>query len=278
MDNGQQTTDNGPTPRGTSFWSTVHCLLSTVPIFFLTLFLTTSAPSFAKTPTSDWASYQQHGHKSPKWDSLVEAGFDTFEGDNAETSLNFLKRAMALGCKDGLVFYKSALIIESAGNLRGALDILEKAEPLLRSRYKEHPATRELSEHLGKIYYQLNRYGEAREKLLEAIAQEGEDFLKLYLVGQIYRMDQKPNEAIGFFEKALAHPVPKESPGGMKRLAQLELMRLYFEAGLFDQSLAMAETILQEEPANPAAVSFRDKIRQKQFQQHEKERWKKMLD
>lgn len=177
-----------------------------------------------------------------------------------------------------MVFYKLDLIIESGGNLRGALETLDKAVPLMKSQYKEHPATKKLPEHLGNIYYQLGRYDEALPQFLEAIETDGENFLRLYLAGQIYRMQQNPKEAIPYFEKALTHPLPQGVPSGMKRLAQIELMKLYFDAGALDQSLAMANEILKEEPMNPAAISTRDKIAQKRFQEKERETWKKVLE
>ena len=242
----------------------------------LTLFLGFLAPAFAD-PLSDWNTYQKFGNHSAKWDSLVEAGFDTFEGGNTETAVNFLKRALSLGCQDGLVFYKLALIVESSGNLKGALEMLEKGSPLLQKNYSKLPATAELPEHLGSIYYQLGRYDEALVKFQEAIKVQGENFLRLYLVGQIYRMEQKSTEAISAFEKSLQYEAPKSPAPNFKQLAQIELIHLYSDAKNFDKVLEIANAILKDDPSNPTAISTRDNIQHQRTKDKERESWKKMF-
>lgn len=225
---------------------------------------------------SDWSYYQKQGHKSEKWDSLVEAGFDTFESGNLDTAQNFLQRAQALGCKDGLVLFTLARIIEAKGNLRGALELYTQLKPVMEKQYAAHPETKALSEHIAGIYYQLERYDNALPLYLEAIQKQGKNFIRLYLVGQIYRLQEKPKEAIGFFEKALNFSPPPEA-FAMKRLAQVELMRLYYVNNLLEKCVEVVNAILNEEPTHPEALHLRDQIRLKAYQEKERKSWEKML-
>lgn len=240
------------------------------------LLILVATPTFAKSP-SDWSLYQKHGTTSPKWDALIEAGFDAFDGANTETAISFFKRALSLGCQDGLVFYKLALVIESGGNLKGTLETLQKAAPLLQKNYPNHPATFTLSEHLGNIYYELGRYDEALPKFLEAIEKQGDNFLRNYLVGQILRMGQRQKEAIPYFEKGLGFPPPKEAPN-MKLLAELELVKLYFDTNDLDKALAMANAILKDDPTNAVAISYRDTINHKRAKEKERKTMDKFLE
>lgn len=256
--------------------------------FFFLLASSISLPSFPQHPhpstpapqhnsKSDWHYYQTHGHKSEKWNSLVEAGFDTFESGNLDTAQNFLQRAQALGCKDGLVLFTLAQIIEAKGNLRGALDLYTQLKPVMEKQYTPYPETKSLSEHIAGIYYQLERYDDALPLYLEAIQKQGENFIRLYLVGQIYRIQEKPKEAIGFFEKALNFSPPPEA-FAMKRLAQVELMRLYYAANLLEKCVEVVNAILNEDHAHPEALRLRDQIRLKAYQEKERKSWEKMLN
>lgn len=226
---------------------------------------------------SDWEFYQKHGTTSAKWDSLLEAGFDTFESGNLDTAQNFLQRAQALGCKDGLVLFTLARIIEAKGNLRGALELYTQLKGVMEKQYAAHPETKVLSEHIAGIYYQLERYDDALPLYLEAIQKQGENFIRLYLVGQIYRIQEKPKEAIGFFEKALNFSPPPEA-FAMKRLAQVELMRLYYATNDLEKAAQMIDVILQAQPNHPEALHLRDQIRMKAYQEKERKSWEKMLN
>ena len=247
--------------------SIVCCLLSVA--LLLSLNLAASAP-----PKSDWEYYQKGGHKDPKWDALVEAGFGAFDSSNFDTAINFMERAKALGCKDGLLLYKLATYTELLGNTKDAITLLKEAEPILRNRYPKHPATIQLSEHLAGLYYQAGKYDDALPEYLSAIRTQGENFLRLYLVGQMYRMKKDTKNAIPYFENALKQP----EQNSLRPLAQIELIKLYFDDKSFDKSLAMANQILEQDPQNPIALSYRDEIAHRKTQEKEREVMKRIIE
>lgn len=208
----------------------------------------------------------------------MEAGFETFEGDNLDTAQNFLQRAVALGCQDALVLLKLAQIIEARGNLKGSLEIYLQLKPVLEEKYPKHPQAKAMAEQVGRLYFGLEQYDKALPFLLEAIQKQGENFLRLYLAGQIYRMQEKNAEAIGYFEKALTHKIPPGSPPQMILLASLELMRLYFATDQFDKALETANAVLENDPANAEAQNLRDQIRREKYKQEERKTWEKILN
>ncbi len=252
----------------------------------MTIYLLLLSPlSVSAQLKSDWEYYQKMGHTSAKWDPLVEAGLDALDSGNLDTGVNFLERAKGAGCKDGLVLYRLALVKELQGHIEEAVKMLQNAEPLLRNRYTKYPATLNLSEHVGRLYYQLGKYEEALPQYLASIRQQGENFFRLYLVGQMYRMKNQPKEAIAYFEKSLKQPVTLSEVEGqpvefgpLKKLARLELMQLYFSAKDYDKAQEMANQILAEDPQNPAAISIRDQIGQMKYKEKERSILKKIIE
>ena len=243
----------------------------------LLLFLFFS-PSIVLAQQADWNAYQKSGHTSPKWDPFVEAGFGALDGGNLDTGVNFLERAKGAGCKDGLVLYRLAMVREFRGDINEAVKMLKAAEPLLRNRYPKYQSTLNLSEHLGRLYYQLGQYDEALPEYLLAIRHQGENFFRLYLVGQMYRMKGKTKEAIAYFEKSFQFEAPPVEFGPLKKLAKLELMQLYYNVKDDDKALEMANQVLAEDPQNPAAISVRDQISQRKYKEKERNIFKRMIE
>lgn len=237
-----------------------------------TAFLLSSA-LFAAT---DWEAYQKKGHRSPRWDPLVEAGFSAFEGENLNTAVNFLERARAMGCRDGLLLFKLASYQERQGNIPEAIRLLKEAEPLLRNRYPKNQVTRGLAEHLGGLYYQTGQYEPALPEYLTAIRTQGENFLRLYLVGQMYRMKNQPKEAIAYFERALRHDPPAQTPQ-LKLAVQIELMKLYYDAKNDEKTAQMIERVLAQDPHNPVALSYQNDLTRRKMKAREREIMRKKL-
>ncbi|OGQ04133.1 MAG: hypothetical protein A3F82_07315 [Deltaproteobacteria bacterium RIFCSPLOWO2_12_FULL_44_12] len=244
----------------------------------LGLVLSSLSPVWGAGLKSDWSYYQKSGHKSEKWNALVEAGFEAFDGNNFNAAQSFLERAKVLGCQDGLLLFKLALLKENSNNFVEAIKMLQQTEPILRKSYSKHSATLELSDHLGQLFYQTAKYDEALEQFLKAIESQGENFTRAYLVGQLYRMKKQTQEAISYFEKALQFELPAGLHPHMKVLAQAELMKLYFEDKQNEKTLNLANQILVVEPYHPLAQSYRDKITHQQYKQKEREVMKRVIE
>lgn len=244
--------------------------------FIILFFLFGVTPLFAKTGT-DWGYYQMSGNRSEKWDPLVEAGFTALDGGNTNAGVHFLKRGVNLGCRDGLVYFRLAAVREADDDLKGALEILLMAETLLEKNYPAHPASLEIKDHLGNLYYGLGKFAEAKGAFLSAIEKRGENFVRLFLVGQIDRMNGEMASALSYFEKALLHSPPPEA-SDMKIALHLELLEIYHAAENDEKVLEQASAILESVPNHPKALQYKEEVLRKRSQSGQDKSWKKILE
>jgi|SRR3989338_4768779 len=225
----------------------------------------------------DWEAYQKSGHQSPKWNSLVQGGFESFDTGNWSTASNFLERARNKGCKDGLVLFKLGLYQEYLKEYSKAVALMKQADGALQKQYPDHATTRAFHETLGRIYYEWDHYDEALPEIEQAIQQLGENFMRLLMAGQILRMQQQWKAAISAFEKALQYDPPKGMAGNPKQLVLMELMKAHYETGDYDTALQYANIVLKTDPANNLALTYKRQIEQKRHEEHEREVLEKMI-
>lgn len=227
---------------------------------------------------SDWDYYQKQGHRNVQWDALVKAGFEAYETENWNAALSFLKRAKGLGCKDGLLLFKLAYYEETRGNAETVLPLMLEAEGDLRRRYPNHPVTLNFSEHVGNLLFDKADYAGALPYFLKSIEENGESFLRDYVVGQIYRMQGNSGESVAYFEKAMHQPLPPNAPPAMRVMAQVELLQLYHATEDDKKTLALAEEILKSAPNHPTALAYRDEILHAHSKAAQKKKWEEILN
>lgn len=242
-------------------------------VVVLFLFVSTFVSAVSK---SDWDYYQASGHRGVTWDPLIEAGLTALDGGNRSAGLHFLKRALNLGCRDGLVYYRLGLVQEAEEDFNGALGFFLLADPLMKDRFPEYPPTKEIKDHVGNIYYSLGKYKEAKEAYLAAVKENGENFVRLFLIGQIERMNGEPQSAIGSFEKALQYAPPLGAEK-MKTLAHIELMQLFHSAKNDEQVLKYAEAVLEGIPNYPSALKYKEEVLKKKSQSNQEKDLKEIL-
>ena len=242
-------------------------------LWIIPLLILIASQSFAasKPTKSDWDWYQAQGQKKASWDSLVQSGFEAFDSDNWNTAITFLMRAKGKGCKDGLVLIKIALYHEAKGEKEKALDWLKKAEDPLNRDYSTHPMTLDLPDHFGRLYYLLDKYDDALSYLEAAIEKRGDGFMRLFLAGQIWSTKENWAKAADYFERCLKQPAPPGTPVQPLKQAWLELMKADFQLQQFDKTLDIANKILEFEPGNPSALSYKQKVQEMQYKQKERE-------
>ncbi len=221
----------------------------------------------------DWDEYQSKGHKNPIWDSYVETGFSAYEAGNSGQAELFLQRALARGCKDGLVIAKIGLYYESQKNYQKALNFYQKAQKDLEIRYPQHELTQNLGESMGRVYFLMGRVQEAIPYLTRA-AETRESFVALYFLGQIARKNKELDKAVAYFNRALATPPPPGTPLEIKLLIMTEVGRAYTEQKKMDEALAIWEQLLTLDPQNKVALENKIKIEKEK----QKERERKIIE
>ncbi|OGQ48265.1 MAG: hypothetical protein A3I09_03620 [Deltaproteobacteria bacterium RIFCSPLOWO2_02_FULL_47_10] len=218
---------------------------------------------------TDLDEYQKYGDKNSKWDEHVGAGFSSFDSGNLGAAEMFLQRALARGCKDGLVYAKIGLYYEDQGNYKKALSFMRLAAKRLSEQYPSHQITKSMHKLLGRVLFLNNQSDEAEPYLQKAVNAE-EDFTSLYLLGQIRRMNGAYPDAVKLFERALVAKRPTDVSPVIDMAIMTELGKVYYEMKQFDVSLKWWDKILSMDPANQVAPSYKQKIEQMRFKEKER--------
>ncbi len=250
--------------------------------FLIIVLLTMLVPAaFA----ADYDLYLKSGQRSPQWDGMIKAGFQSYDSGDVLTGLVFLQKAYNLGCRDGLLLFKMGLYYETKKDYKQAEKYFNEAAEKLAQQYPDYPETKKMHEHLARLYYQTDQFDKALPEIEEALKTAPDSFMLLFMSAQIYRVQKNYTQAIANFEKALTAPSPYPSPsrgegkggGDPKKIVMTELMALYYEMKDYGNCLKYAEMILQVFPKDRAALSYRQQIQQMQYKQREQEAIKKII-
>jgi len=226
----------------------------------------------------DYDLYKKAGEHSKVWDEYVEPGFEAFEANNYPTALVFLQKAYDKGCRDGLVMARLGLILESRGNTKQAIELLDQALPKLKKSYPKHEFTQDVDGHLGRMYFSDNQYDKALPLLTESLASSPNDFTLLFIIGQILREQGKKAEAYEMYMRATKVPAPVDVQPDPKKALLKELMALTYEMKKYDESLSYAEQILILSPGDPLATSYKQTISRKKYKEHEEKSIQEMIE
>lgn len=208
----------------------------------------------------DYQFYQKSGHRSPEWDEFVEPAFQSFDGGNLSTAYVFLRRAYDRGCRDGLLLYRLGLYLETRGKYKEAADLTAQAAAKIPKQYPNHPLSKGIHEHAGRILYQTEQYDLALPELKKALDFKPDNFMALFMTGQILRIQKRYDESRQVFEKAIsAAPPAGTTPNPRLQLAR-ELMIVTFELKDFDAALAYADVVLSVAPSDQLALSYKNRI------------------
>lgn len=222
--------------------------------------------------SEDIKLYRLRGHRSPKWNELIVPAFQTFDGGNFPTAFVFLQKAYERGCRDPLVLFRLGLYRESTGALKEAASLFEEAAKKLPEHYPKHHLTKDINAHAARVLYQLDRTDAAMKHIRRALKETPDDFMMLFLGGQILRQQKQPREARILLERAIAVPIP----AGMneqqtKRTLYNELVAVCYELGNFDSSLKYADEVFRIDPNDPVARNYAQKIQRELQRRRERE-------
>jgi len=243
----------------------------------------------------DYDLYLKSGHRSPSWDGMVKSGFEAYESKDIESAFTFIQKAYNLGCRDGILLFKLAVLYESKKAYKDAAAFFKEAKDKLLTQYPDYPETKRINEHLGRVYYQMDQFDMAFPELEEALKIDPQNFMLLFMTAQILRLNKQYTAAIERFEKALAviasqaSQAPEKSGiastasknSGLattaKKAILTELMMLYFEQKDFSKCLEYAKLILSIYPNDQAALSYKRAVEQAQYRQKELDTIKKIV-
>ena len=237
---------------------------------------TPKATKVVKAP-DDYALYLKSGDRSPKWNEFIEPAFQSFDSGNFATAYVFLRRAYDQGCRDGLVLFRLGIYKETQHKYKEAADILAQAAEKMEKQYPKHPVTKSIHEHAGRVLYQADDYERALPELDKALINSPDNFMLLFMTGQILRLKKQYPEAQQAFEKALVAEPPAALAQNARQKVLTELMALAYEVKDLPACQSYIDQVLALSPNNPTAMSYKARIEHELNKQKERELMQKIV-
>ena len=209
---------------------------------------------------TDFQLYQKEGQKSPSWDNLVQAAFETESPETQATSFVFLKKAYDLGCRDALVLSKLALYYEVKQNLKDALKLFVLASEKFEQQYMTHPIRAEADAHAARIAYQLQDFPLSQKFADQALILKPNDFGLLFMSGQLLRKAGKLPEARSRLEQAMQVPAPQGLAFDPQVVVLRELVMTTAQMQDDDACFTYAEMLLKKIPNDQVAMQNRERV------------------
>lgn len=226
----------------------------------------------------DLALYKAAGDRSKKCPELIEPGFQAFDSDNVATSLVFFQKAYEAGCRDGLALFKLGIVYERLGRFPDAMKVLDEAIPLLKKNYPSHEFTKQIDAHLGMLYYRSDQYDKAGALLEAALKSDPNNFMLLFITGQLLRLQKNFTEAYARYKLALAIPPPTNMTPDPKVALMKELMIVSYELKNEDECFEYAKQVLAINPRDKTARSYYDSINTKKMMEKQDLDMKQMME
>jgi tetratricopeptide (TPR) repeat protein len=227
-------------------------------------------PADDSTTKQDIEFYNKAGHKSEKWNELIAPAFESFDSGNLATALVFMQKAYDRGCRDALLLFRLALYRETTGALVKAADLIKLAAEKLPGQYRSHPLAREVDGHAARTLYRVDRTDDALLHIQKALKHKPDDFMLLFMGGQILRQKKENEQALILLKKASTMPIPPEMDKDFtKRTLLNELVAINYELGDHQSSTVYINEVFKISPNDPTARHYmqliaREKNRLKQ--------------
>ena len=225
----------------------------------------------------DYSLYLKMGDRSSKWNEYVKPAFESFDNGNIATASIFLNKAYEMGCKDPLVLFRLGIIKEIRGKTADAAVIFTQAAEGIEKYYPKHPISEGIYKHTGRALYGSNRHLEALPYLTEALKLEPNDFMLLFMAGQILHQMKEPDKAKIALEKALG--VSRPAGIEVESLIPLlhELITVTFKMKDFQACANYIDQTLAIYPTDSLAINYKKKLTAKLRQKRELEMIKKFV-
>lgn len=230
-----------------------------------------------KTGTGDYGFYLKSGHRSPQWDEFIEPGFQSFANGNYATAFLFLKQAFDRGCRDGLVLFMMGIFKESQRAYPEAAELLAQAAIRIPKQYPGHHLAKGIHEHAGRALYQIDDFVRALPELQKALEHSPDNFMLLFMAGQLLRMNKRTQEAKVLFETALTAKPPAGLEQDSKHRLARELMILSFELKDYAACSSYADQVLAIDPGDAAALKYKQRVGQQIHLKQQMEKMERML-
>lgn len=229
------------------------------------------------TTAKDYSYYLKSGHKSPKWNEFIEPAFQTFDSENMSTASIFMQRAYDQGCRDPLLLFRYGIYLESKGKYNDAAELLLETADGVKKRYPSHPLNKSIYKHTGRTLYHVGRYSEALTQLTEALKIQNDDFMLLFMSGQILHHLGELQKARFILEKAALSPPPMDMAASTVKPLLHELILITSKMGDMVACEIYVNQLLTFFPDDPMALQHRRELTKMKNKAREREILKNII-
>lgn len=235
-----------------------------LPFFFTVTFFPAKgrAESYA---SQDFKDYQKSSFANPAYDPFVEEGFKALDRQDLDSTIEFLKKAVGLGCQSPVVFFKLALAFEGEGAYYSAIQYYELARDQFQKSKQPHRYRDSFDENYGRALYLMGQTDKAMP-YLEKAAQKTKMFWLLKLLGQIALANGDSSKGVAYYEEALALNDPSASGEDILNM-YLELARAYLNQNNNAIARKYYEKIISIDPNNSEARNYLKEVQKRETEQ-----------
>lgn len=236
-------------------------ILSLRPFFIALILCILAFPPMLKaqgnapvaTPAhQDYEAYKKTPFAAPLWDPIVHEGFLAFDKEDAQTAIEFLRKAVNSGCQSPLVYFKLALSYEMQGSYYSAIQYYELARESFKNSNQDHRYFKDFNMNYGRALYMMGQ-GDKALSLLEAAAASVEEVWILKLLAENFLSKGDVAKGGMYAERLLRLPAAEMTD---KINMCLSLARLYLKAGDEAQTVKYYEMVVVLDPSNGEAKTF----------------------
>jgi len=226
----------------------------------------------------DIKAYKKNGHRSESWNELIAPAFESFDSGNFATALVFMQKAYDAGCRDPLLLFRLALYMETRGALVKAAEVMKITAEKMPKQYPGHPLTPEIDAHAARTLYKVNRTDDALIHINKALLNDPNDFMLLFMGGQILRQKKENGKALLLLIKANSLPIPHEMDKIFTKKTLLnELVAITYELDEYESSAAYIDEVMKIAPNDPTARRYMQLITRKKEREKERELLKHLV-
>lgn len=239
-------------------------------LLFFSLFFLCNQRAFAQ---NDYSFYSNYGHRSSAWNQSVKAGFSAYDSQDCTQSLELLKKAVSMQCKDTLVLYKLAICSEKEENLYTAIQYYELAAKGLKQLKASHRYQNEIYENYGRALFKANRYEEALPLLTQAV-QFNNNFSLNYMLGYIHAKSENWSASNEYLKRALVQDTSGVPPQLLARV-YFQVAKAQAEQKNYKLAIELLKKSAQLDPNNQEQIAMGNQYLREwqrlQFQQTQKD-------
>lgn len=200
----------------------------------------------------DYEAYKKTPFAGSLWDPIVQEGFLTFDKEDTQTAIEFLRKAVNSGCQSPIVYFKLALSYEMQGSYYSAIQYYELARESFKKANQDHRYFRDFNMNYGRALYMMGQTEKALP-LLEAAAVNVEEVWILKLLAENFLSKGDVTKGGLYAERLLRLPVALITD---KINLCLSLARMNLKSGDEAQTVKYYEMVVVLDPANGEAKTF----------------------